>query len=147
VHVPRIGDEKYLFSLLTFRKPCDVHEGVYDKSTGLMTPYYFYESSMRVKSWANRKGQALAIISIQLPDISEDLIVECARKINRELRGGDLLARMGEQTFVLLLLGDEEAAGHLIFRLSNLVKPSLQFSRTLFQESEDLSDALCRLGV
>ena len=112
-----------------------------------MTPFHFYESAKRVKSWANRKGQALAIIAIQLPEISDDLLVACARKMNSELRGGDLLARMGERTFVLLLLGDEEAAGHLIFRLSNTIKPKLDFKSILFDEDENLVDALNRLGV
>ena len=122
-------------------------ELMYDKLTGLMTPFHFYESAKRVKSWANRKGQSLAIIAIQLPEISDDLLVACARKMNSELRGGDLLARMGDRTFVLLLLGDEEGAGHLIFRLSNTIKPKLEFSSTYFGEDENLVDALNRLGV
>jgi GGDEF domain-containing protein len=124
-----------------------VSELMYDKLTGLMTPFHFYESAKRVKSWANRKGQALAIISIRVPEISDDELVSCARKLNSELRGGDLLARMGERTFVLLLLGDEEGAGHLIFRLSNTIKPRLEFSTTAFSEDESLVDALNRLGV
>lgn len=74
-----------------------------------MTPFHFYESAKRVKSWANRKGQALAVIAIRLPEMNDDVLVDCARKLNSELRGGDLLARMGERTFVLLLLGDVEA--------------------------------------
>lgn len=124
-----------------------VSEQMYDEMTGLMTPFHFYESAKRVKSWADRKGQALAVISIHLPKLSDDSLVHAARKLNSELRGGDLLARMGEQVFVLLLLGDEEAAGHLIFRLSNTIKPRLAFNRTSLGESETLVDALCRLGV
>jgi hypothetical protein len=54
---------------------------------------------------------------------------------------------MGEQVFVLLLLGDEEAAGHLIFRLSNTIKPRLEFNSTSLGESETLVNALSRLGV
>ncbi|MFM7500749.1 MAG: diguanylate cyclase domain-containing protein [Actinomycetota bacterium] len=122
-------------------------ELMYDKLTGLMTPFHFYESAKRVKSWANRKGQALALIAIRLPEISDDVLVDCARKLNSELRGGDLLARMGERTFVLLLLGDEEGAGHLIFRLANTIKPKLDFSSTFFSENETLVEALNRLCV
>ncbi|NCV44727.1 MAG: diguanylate cyclase, partial [Actinobacteria bacterium] len=79
--------------------------------------------------------------------MSDDLLVDCARKLNSELRGGDLLARMGERVFVLLLLGDEEGAGHLIFRLANTIKPKLEFSSTLFKADETLVRALNRLGV
>ena len=120
---------------------------MYDEMTGLMTPFHFYESAKRVKSWADRKGQALAVISIHLPNLSHDALVHAARTLNGELRGGDLLARMGEQVFVLLLLGDEEGAGHLIFRLSNTIKPRLEFNSTSLSESETLVDALSRLGV
>ena len=128
-------------------KPKGVSELMYDKLTGLMTPFHFYESAKRVKSWANRKGQALALIAIRLPEVSDDVLVDSARKLNSELRGGDLLARMGERTFVLLLLGDEEGAGHLIFRLANTIKPKLDFSSTFFSEGETLVEALNRLGV
>jgi GGDEF domain-containing protein len=124
-----------------------VSELIYDKLTGLMTPFHFYESAKRVKSWADRKGQALAIIAIRLPEMPDDALVDCARKLNSELRGGDLLARMGERTLVLLLLGDEVGAGHLIFRLANTIKPKLEFSSTFFSKDESLIEALNRLGV
>ena len=120
---------------------------MYDKLTGLMTPFHFYESAKRVKSWADRKGQPLSVIAIRLPEMTDDALVNSARKLNSELRGGDLLARMGERTFVLLLLGDEEGAGHLIFRLANTIKPKLDFSSTFFSEDETLVEALNRLGV
>jgi GGDEF domain-containing protein len=124
-----------------------VSELIYDKLTGLITPFHFYESAKRVKSWADRKGQALAIIAIRLPEMPDDALVDCARKLNSELRGGDLLARMGERTLVLLLLGDEVGAGHLIFRLANTIKPKLEFSSTFFNKDESLIEALNRLGV
>ena len=112
-----------------------------------MTPYHFYESARRLRAWANRKNQPLSLISIQLPEMSNDALVACARELNHELRGGDLLARMGERTFVLLLLGDEKGAGHLVFRLSNTLKPKLNFSTTELSMDEDLAEGLHRLGV
>ena len=128
-------------------KPWRVSELIYDKLTGLMTPFHFYESAKRVKSWADRKGQPLSVIAIRLPEMTDDALVNSARKLNSELRGGDLLARMGERTFVLLLLGDQEGARHLIFRLANTIKPKLDFSSTFFSEDETLVEALNRLGV
>ena len=122
-------------------------EAIYDELTGLMTPYLFYESARRLQSWADRKGQPLALISIRAPEISDDLLVECARKLNDELRGGDLLTRMGERTFVLLLLGDKEGAGHLIFRLSNTIKPKLKYESTEVAPKESLVTAMERLAV
>lgn len=122
-------------------------ERIFDELTGLMTPYHFYESANRLRSWADRKGQPLSLISIRLPSLADDDLVACARSLNSELRGGDLLARMGNFVFVLLLVGDEASAGYLIFRLSNTIKPKLAFDSTWLARDEDISVGLDRLSV
>lgn len=120
---------------------------IYDELTGLITPFYFYESAKRLRSWADRKGQALSLISIKLPDLEDDQIVACARKLSNELRGGDLLTRMGNQLFVLLLLGDRTGAEHLVFRLTHTIKPRLNYEATEIDKDETLVKALERLAV
>jgi GGDEF domain-containing protein len=122
-------------------------ELIFDELTGLMTPYHFYESARRIRSWAERKDQALSLIAIRIPEMSDDALVECARSLNNELRGGDLLARMGERVFVLLLVGDEVGAGHLVFRLSNIIKPKLSFTTTFLSTKEEITAGLDRLGI
>jgi GGDEF domain-containing protein len=122
-------------------------ELIFDELTGLMTPYHFYESARRIRSWADRKDQALSLIAIRIPEMSDDALVECARSLNNELRGGDLLARMGERVFVLLLVGDEVGAGHLVFRLSNIIKPKLSFTTTFLSTKEEITAGLDRLGI
>ena len=122
-------------------------EEIFDPMTGLMTPFHFYESAKRLKSWADRKGEPLSVIAIHVPEVSDDVFVECSRRISVELRGGDLLARMGDRILALILLGDETGAGHLIFRLSNSIKPKLSFEATAFQSDETLIDVLERLGI
>jgi hypothetical protein len=112
-----------------------------------MTPFYFYESARRLQSWANRREQPLSLISIKLSGLSEDEITGCAHQLSEELRGGDLLARMGREAFVLLLLGDLSGAQHLIFRLENKVKPRLEFNATQFSSNETLVSALERLEI
>jgi GGDEF domain-containing protein len=122
-------------------------ELIHDPLTGLMTPFYFYESARRLQSWANRREQPLSLISIKLSGLSEDEITGCAHQLSEELRGGDLLARMGREAFVLLLLGDLSGAQHLIFRLENKVKPRLEFNATQFSSNETLVSALERLEI
>ena len=122
-------------------------ELIHDPLTGLMTPFYFYESARRLQSWANRREQPLSLISIKLSGLSEDEITGCAHQLSEELRGGDLLARMGREAFVLLLLGDLSGAQHLIFRLENKVKPRLEFNATQFSSKETLVSALERLEI
>lgn len=122
-------------------------EGIYDPLTGLLAPMYFYESAKRLLSWAQRTNRATALISIKTVDMSEDDLIRCATDLNSELRGGDLLARMNEKTFVLLLIGDKLGADQLIFRLSNTIKFDLTYEGIEIAEGEDLVPALSRLGV
>lgn len=122
-------------------------EGIYDPQTGLLAPLYFYESSKRLLSWANRTNRSTSLISIKLGDMPEDDLVKCATELNSELRGGDLLARMNENTFVLLLIGDKLGADQLVFRLRNTIKFDLTFVAIEIADGDDLVSALARLGV
>ncbi|MFM8329963.1 MAG: hypothetical protein ACKN80_06925, partial [Actinomycetales bacterium] len=79
--------------------------------------------------------------------LSEDEITRCAHELTEELRGGDLLARIGREAFALLLLGDLTGANHLIFRLENKIKPRLDFNATQIQSDETLVTALERLEI
>lgn len=122
-------------------------EGIYDPLTGLLAPQYFYESSERLVSWAQRTERHTSLIAIRLENLSDDDLVKCATEINSELRGGDLLARMQERVFVLHLLGDELGANQLVFRLRNKVKFDLEFQVTQITNDEKLTVALSRLGI
>ena len=122
-------------------------EGIYDPLTGLLAPLYFYESSNRLLSWANRTNRSTSLVSIRLGEMPEDDLVRCATELNAELRGGDLLARMNEKTLVLLLIGDKLGADQLVFRLRNTIKFDLTFAAIEIADDEDLVSALARLGV
>jgi len=122
-------------------------EGIYDPLTGLLAPLYFYESSQRLISWAERTGRRTALISIQLGDLKDDQVIKCASDISVELRGGDLLARMSEKIFVLHLIGDLLGAKQLIFRLENKTKANLVFEAIELQNGEGIASALKRLGA
>lgn len=112
-----------------------------------MTPYYFYESALRIRSWANRREQPLSLIAIDLQGVFLDDLIRCARELNSELRGGDLLARIQDKKFILLLLGDIQSAHHLIFRLSNRIKPRLKFQATELTTDEQIEKAMARIGI
>ncbi|NCV77951.1 MAG: diguanylate cyclase [Burkholderiaceae bacterium] len=121
----RIEYEKALFIPCFLAEPSLMalfDEGIYDSLTGLLSPAYFYESAERLLSWAERSHHPVSLISIRLPDLNDDLLLKCARDLVSELRGGDLLARIGDQSFALLLLGDKLGAEQLIFRLRNTIE-------------------------
>ncbi len=122
-------------------------EGIYDPLTGALAPRFFYESSKRLISWANRTNRQTAVIAIRHENLSDDELIKCATDLNSELRGGDLLARMNQKTFVLLLIGDQLGAEQLIFRLKNVVKFNLDFKSVELNHGEAIVTALTRLGV
>jgi GGDEF domain-containing protein len=124
-----------------------VSDLIHDSLTGLMTPYYFYESAWRLRSWAKRREQPLSLIAIDLQGVSLDDLIRCARELNAELRGGDLLARMQDAKFLLLLLGDLQSARHLIFRLANRIKPKLKFQATELTSDEHIGTAMARIEI
>lgn len=122
-------------------------EGIYDSLTGLLAPAYFYESTARLMSWAQRVRQPVSLISIRIDGLEDDQILACARDISAELRGGDLLARMGRYVFVLALLGDKLGADQLIFRLRNTVQYELIFDATMLASGERVEVGLDRLSI
>lgn len=122
-------------------------EGMHDPLTGLLTPVYFYESAERLLSWAERSHHPVSLISLKIDGVDDDELVRSARHISSELRGGDLLARMGTHTFALLLLGDDLGARQLIFRLSNTVKSEINYESTPIDVGEGVEAGLARLAI
>jgi len=120
---------------------------MHDPLTGLLTPAHFYESAERLLSWAERSHQPVSLISVKLEPVHDDELARCARQISSELRGGDLLSRMGIYTFALLLLGDDVGAKQLIFRLSNTVKSSIAYESTSIEIGEGIEAGLARLAI
>lgn len=122
-------------------------EGIYDPLTGLMAPAYFYESSERLLSWAERSHHPVSLISMRLAPVNDDELIRCARQISSELRGGDLLSRISTYNFALLLLGDSLGAEQLIFRLRNTVKAVIVYETTRIEVGEAVVDGLTRLNI
>ena len=122
-------------------------DGIYDNLTGALAPIYFYESAERLLSWAERSHQPVSLISLQLAPLDDDSLLRCAREISRELRGGDLLSRMSDYTFALLLLGDKLGAEQLIFRLRNTIGFSINYQSTVVEVGEGVEAGLTRLAI
>lgn len=112
-----------------------------------MAPVLFYQSAVRLISWARRRNEPLTLIAVELTGLNEDQVVSLSRELSAELRGGDLLTRLGIWNLTLMIIGDEKAAGHLIFRLENAVKPRVRYTALSLGEEEDVVSGLSRLGV
>ena len=119
----------------------------FDSLTGLMTPVYFYESLHRLRSWAQRSDNPVTLIVINLKDLSDDQLLEVARDLNSELRGGDLLARMAVDSFILALVADQLGARQFLFRITNKIKAANNFQVIELNPGKDLAEALSEIGI
>jgi GGDEF domain-containing protein len=119
----------------------------FDSLTGLMTPVYFYESLHRLRSWAQRSDNPVTLIAIILKDLSDDQLLEVARDLNSELRGGDLLARMAVDSFILALVADQLGARQFLFRITNKIKAASNYQVIELTPDKDLAEALSEIGI
>ena len=119
----------------------------FDSLTGLMTPVYFYESLHRLRSWAQRSDNPVTLIAINLKDLSDDQLLEVARDLNSELRGGDLLARMAVDSFILALVADQLGARQFLFRITNKIKAASNYQVIELTPDKDLSEALSEIEI
>jgi GGDEF domain-containing protein len=119
----------------------------FDPLTGLMTPVYFYESLNRLRSWAQRSDNPVTLIAIILKDLSDDQLLEVARDLNSELRGGDLLARMAVDSFILALVADQLGARQFLFRITNKIKAASNYQVIELTPDKDLAEALSEIGI
>ena len=119
----------------------------FDPLTGLMTPVYFYESLHRLRSWAQRSDNPVTLIAINLKDLSDDQLLEVARDLNSELRGGDLLARMAVDSFILALVADRPGARQFLFRITNKIKAASNYQLLELSTSKDLAEALSEIDI
>ena len=119
----------------------------FDSLTGLMTPVYFYESLHRLRSWAQRSDNPVTWIAINLKDLSDDQLLEVARDLNSELRGGDLLARMAVDSFILALVADQLGARQFLFRITNKIKAANNYQVIELNPGKDLAEALSEIGI
>jgi len=119
----------------------------FDPLTGLMSPVYFYESLNRLRSWAQRSDNPVTLIAIILKDLSDDQLLEVARDLNSELRGGDLLARMAVDSFILALVADQLGARQFLFRITNKIKAASNYQVIELTPDKDLAEALSKIGI
>ena len=119
----------------------------FDPLTGLMTPVYFYESLHRLRSWAQRSDNPVTLIAINLKDLSDDQLLEVARDLNSELRGGDLLARMAPDRFILALVADHLGARQFLFRTTKKTKAASNYQVIELTPDKDLAEALSEIEI
>ena len=103
---------------------------IVDELTGLHNRRHFFHEAPRIVAAAQRDGTPLSLVIADLDEfkrvndtwghtVGDQVLVRAAEVIEAELRGGDLLARLGGEEFGLLLTNTEPAgAMHLVERIN-----------------------------
>ena len=114
------------------------HYAYYDSLTGLMNRHAFHDAANRLLAQAKRRNLVLGVLFIDLDnfkDINDSLghaagdqvLIETAKRINKTLRGEDLICRLGGDEFAVVLndiksLKAETIAAKLLNNLKQVFK-------------------------
>jgi diguanylate cyclase (GGDEF)-like protein len=127
-----------------------------DSLTGLLNRTGFAVAAARQRAMAERRGEPLALVVIDLDDFKlvndrgghaagDRLLVELAGVWTASLRPGDLLARFGGDEFVLMLAGAaEDQIDNLLARLARAHPAPWTAGAVLCSNEESLDEAIDR---
>ncbi len=111
------------------------HDGLKDVLTHLAAPPLFYEELRREVSRMERNGERFAILRLILEvEFHSDVhVLNFSEILVRASRGEELIARLGEYEFAILVRGNHLAAANLLDRI--IGKAENQDPRPRFQNS------------
>ena len=94
------------------------HDGRHDSLTNLLSPPLYYLEMARELARFQRSAIELCAIRLELPATSSvDEIVAFADVLSNSARAEDLIARVGEFEFALLVRGDTKVVDKFIARI------------------------------
>ena len=94
------------------------HDGRHDSLTNLLAPPLYYQEMARELARYQRNAVELCAIRLELPTTSTvDEIVAFADALTNSARAEDLIARIGEFEFALLVRGDLTVVEKFIARI------------------------------
>jgi GGDEF domain-containing protein len=101
------------------------HDGRHDSLTNLLAPPLFYEEMARELARFKRSAIELCAIRLELPVTTTiDEIVAFADVLTNSARAEDLIARIGEFEFALLVRGDLSVIDKFIARIDIAIEIS-----------------------
>jgi GGDEF domain-containing protein len=101
------------------------HDGRHDSFTNLLAPPLYYEEMARELARFQRSGMQLCAIRLELQTTSTiDEIVAFADVLSNSARAEDLIARIGEFEFALLVRGDISVIEKFIARIDIAIEIS-----------------------
>jgi GGDEF domain-containing protein len=112
------------------------HDGRHDSLTNLLAPPLYYEEITRELARLNRNTIALCVIRIEIPSTSDESeIINFTDALVNGARAEDLIARVGEFEFGLLIRGDEKVVDKFIARINFEVELSYACTNVIAGEA------------
>jgi len=94
------------------------HDGRHDSLTNLLAPPLYYDEMARELARSKRSAMELCAIRLELPPTSTvEEIIAFADALTNNARIEDLISRIGEFEFGILIRGDEKVVEKFIARI------------------------------
>ena len=120
------------------------HDGRHDSLTNLLAPPLYYDEMARELARFKRSAIELCAIRLELPTTSTvDEIVAFADVLSNSARAEDLIARVGEFEFALLVRGDTKVVEKFIARID--IRIEISYACTTPKPGEATLELLNRL--
>ena len=120
------------------------HDGRHDSLTNLLSPPLYYLEMARELARFQRSTIELCAIRLELPATStDDEIVAFADVLSNSARAEDLIARVGEFEFALLVRGDTKVVEKFIARID--IRIEISYACTIPKPGEVTLELLNRL--
>ena len=120
------------------------HDGRHDSLTNLLAPPLYYLEMARELARFQRSTIELCAIRLELPATStDDEIVAFADVLSNSARAEDLIARVGEFEFALLVRGDTKVVEKFIARID--IRIEISYACTIPKPGEVTLELLNRL--
>jgi GGDEF domain-containing protein len=101
------------------------HDGRHDSLTNLLAPPLYYQEMARELARSQRNAIELCAIRLELPATTAiDEILAFADALTNSVRAEDLIARVGEFEFALLIRGDLRVIEKFIARIDFAIEVS-----------------------
>ena len=127
-------------------EPLKSFDNYHDSLTNHFTPPVFYDALKREVSFAKREGNQVAVIKFQLPNsATADQLLYFANELELNVRHHDLIARLAEREFAVLLRFDFDitsACEALIARLKNVEKREFFYALAQSDGTKDVAKLL-----